>query len=197
MEEMELKDYEDAMKSNFWAALYTTLAVLPQMRRNRKGRIVNICSVGGKLSIPHLLPYSCSKFALVGLSEGLRAELAKEGIVVTTVCPGLMRTGSARHAHFKGQHRAEYAWFSISDALPLLSMDAERAARQIVNGCRHGKARLVLSLQAQIAVLVHAAFPEATADLLGLINRMLPKRGVSEGDALREPKAPRNFRHQS
>ena len=98
------------------------------MRRRGEGRIANIASIGGKISVPHLVPYSASKFALVGLSEGLRAELAKDGIAVITICPGLMRTGSPRHAIFKGRHRAEYAWFSISDALPLVSMDADRAA---------------------------------------------------------------------
>ena len=78
------------------------LAVLPEMRQRGAGRIVNVASIGGKISVPHLLPYSASKFALVGLSEGLRAELAKDGIQVTTVCPGLMRTGSPRHRPVQG-----------------------------------------------------------------------------------------------
>ncbi len=69
------------------------------------GRIVNISSIGGRIAIPHLVPYSASKFALVGLSDGLRTELAKEGIYVTTVCPGLMRTGSHVNAQFKGKRR--------------------------------------------------------------------------------------------
>jgi short-subunit dehydrogenase len=111
------------------------LAVLPEMRRRRDGRIVNISSIGGKIGVPHLVPYCASKFALGGLSEALGAELAKEGIVVTTVYPGLMRTGSPRNADFKGQHRAEYAWFSISDSLPITSMSAERAARRIIEAC--------------------------------------------------------------
>jgi NAD(P)-dependent dehydrogenase (short-subunit alcohol dehydrogenase family) len=131
----------------------------------------------GKLSVPHLLPYSCSKFALTGLSEGLRAELAKDGIVVTTVCPGLMKTGSSRHAYFKGKHRAEHAWFSISDALPVISMNAERAARQILDACREGKAEVILTLPAQIAVMLHSLLPGSTVDLLGVINRFLPKPG--------------------
>jgi short-subunit dehydrogenase len=176
-EEMEIEDYEEAMQVNFFGALYVTLAALPEMRRRRNGRIVNISSIGGKLSIPHLLPYSCSKFALTGLSEGLRAELAKDSIVVTTVCPGLMRTGSSRHAYFKGKHRAEHAWFSISDALPVVSMNAEKAARQILDACRQGKAELVLTLSAQIAVLLHSLLPGSTVDLLGVINRLLPKPG--------------------
>jgi len=124
-----------------------------------------------------LCPYSASKFALVGLSEGLHSELAKDGIVVTTICPGLMRTGSPRNAEFKGKHRAEYAWFSISDALPLTSMKAERAARQIIRACKRGDAELVLSLPAQLATLFHGVFPGVTADLMGVVNRLLPTAG--------------------
>ena len=173
VELMTLEDYEEAMRVHFWGPLYTMLAVLPAMRQRREGRIVNISSIGGKVSMPHLVPYNASKFALVGLSEGLRAELAKDGIVVTTVCPGLMRTGSPRKAFFKGQHRAEYAWFSISDALPLISQSAERAARQIIAACKRGDAEVVLSLPAKVATAVHGLFPGAMADLLGLANTLL------------------------
>jgi short-subunit dehydrogenase len=176
-EVMTLEDYEEAMRLHFWAPLYTTLAVLPEMRQRGGGRIVNIASIGGKLSVPHLLPYGASKFALVGLSAGLRAELAKDGILVTTVCPGLMRTGSPHNATFKGRHKAEYAWFSIGDALPLLSMSAERAARQVVAACERGDAEVVLSLPAQLAVIFQGIFPEFTADLLSAINRLLPGPG--------------------
>ena len=138
---------------------------------------MNVTSIGGKISVPHLVPYSASKFAAVGLSQGLRAELAKEGIVVTTVCPGLMRTGSPRHAEFKGRHRAEYAWFSVSDALPGLSMSSERAATLIVDACRRGDAELIMPLPARLASIVHGLAPGVTADVLALINRLLPGPG--------------------
>jgi short-subunit dehydrogenase len=177
MEEMTLEDYETAMKIHFWAPLYTTLAVLPEMRQRRDGRIVNISSIGGKISAPHLLPYSASKFALTGFSEGLRAELASYGIVVTTICPGLMRTGSPHNAIFKSQHRAEYTWFSLSDSLPIISMSAERAARQIIAACKRGDAEVVLSLTAQIAVKFHDLFPGLTASVLGFFNKLLPEPG--------------------
>ncbi|MBD0369886.1 MAG: SDR family NAD(P)-dependent oxidoreductase [Pyrinomonadaceae bacterium] len=177
IEVMTIEDYENAMKTHFWGPLYTTLAVLPEMRRRREGRIVNITSIGGKISIPHLVPYSASKFALVGLSEGLRAELLKDGVVVTTVCPGLMRTGSPRNALFKGKHRAEYAWFAISDSLPVTSMNAVRAARQIVAATKRGDAEVILTIQAQLAARFHGLFPGTTADLLGLVNKLLPEAG--------------------
>src|SRR6185437_14182851 len=155
IEVMTHEDFELAMQAHFWGPLNTIMAALPGMRQRRSGRIVNISSIGGKVSVPHLVPYSASKFALVGLSEGLQAELAKDGIKVTTVCPGLMRTGSPRNADFKGKHRAEYAWFSISDALPGASMSAERAARQIIAACRRGDAEIILSLPANVAAKVH------------------------------------------
>ncbi len=179
-ETMTLDDYEQAMQIHFWGPLYTTLAVLPGMRRRGSGRIVNIASIGGKMSTPHLLPYCASKFALVGLSEGMRAELAQEGIYVTTVCPGGMRTGSPYNAEFKGQHRAEYTWFSIFDSIPGLSIDARRAAAQIIKACRYGDAEVVLSLPAQIATLVHGVMPGVTADVLALVNRALPASNGSQ-----------------
>jgi NAD(P)-dependent dehydrogenase (short-subunit alcohol dehydrogenase family) len=177
MEVQDITDYERAMATHFWGPLYTTMAVLPVMRPQGQGRIVNVSSIGGKIAVPHLLPYSASKFALVGFSEGLRAELAKDGIYVTTVCPGLMRTGSPRNALFKGRHEAEYAWFAISDSLPVTSMDAGRAARQIVEACRYGEAEVVLSLQAKLAVKFHALFTGLTTDLNALVNRALPGLG--------------------
>jgi NAD(P)-dependent dehydrogenase (short-subunit alcohol dehydrogenase family) len=177
LETMTLEDFEQAMNVHFWGPLYTTLAVLPQMRARGEGRIVNVSSIGGKISVPHLVPYSASKFALAGLSDGLRAELAKDGVVVTSVFPGLMRTGSPRNATFKGRHRAEYAWFAVSDSLPVTSINAERAAAQIVRACARGQAELVITTQAQLAVKFRALFPEATADLLAVVNRLLPAPG--------------------
>ena len=71
---------------------------------------------------------------------------------MTTVSPGLMRTGSPFNAWFKGRHREEFAWFTVSDSLPLLTIDAARAARQIVEACRRGDAELVVSWPAKLAV---------------------------------------------
>ena len=177
IEVMTPEDFDEAMKVHFWGPLNTVLAVLPAMRARKSGRIVNISSIGGKVSVPHLVPYSASKFALVGLSKGLRAELMKDGIKVTTVCPGLMRTGSPRNADFKGKHQLEYAWFSIGDALPLLTVSAENAARQIVRACIRGQAELVISVPAKVAVLFESLFPEAMSQILAAVNQFLPDAG--------------------
>ncbi|MFD2784527.1 SDR family NAD(P)-dependent oxidoreductase [Hymenobacter rubripertinctus] len=171
---MEVRDYEDSLNVHFWAPLHAMHAVLPDMRRRGEGRIVNIASVGGKVAVPHLVPYSAGKFALVGLSEGFRAELLQYGIRVTTVCPGLMRTGSPRNATLKGQHQLEYAWFSLADSLPALSMDAERAGREIWNACRRGEAEVVLGLPAKLLAAFHGLLPGTTANVLSWLNRALP-----------------------
>jgi short-subunit dehydrogenase len=186
IDHMKVSDYDDAMNTHFWGPLYMILAALPHMRRQGQGRIVNISSIGGKIALPHLLPYSASKFALAGLSDGLRAELAQQNITVTTVCPGLMRTGSPLNAMFKGRRPQEYAWFTISDSLPLSSIDAGRAARQIVDACRHGDAELIITIQAKMAVALRTAFPEIFADAMALMNRLLPGPAASpEGDRAR------------
>lgn len=167
------QDFEEAMDIMFWGVLHPTLAVLPQMLERRSGRIVNITSIGGKVSVPHLLPYNCAKFAAVGLSEGLRAELRPKGISVITIVPGLMRTGSHINAFFKGQQEREFTWFSLGASLPLVSMDAERAARQIVRAARRGESERILSLPANALARFHGLFPGVTSDLLALAGSLL------------------------
>jgi NAD(P)-dependent dehydrogenase (short-subunit alcohol dehydrogenase family) len=182
VDHMNPDDYDDAMKTHFWGPLYATLAAVPFMRRQGEGRIVNISSIAGRIAVPHLAPYSASKFALTGLSDGLRYELARDNILVTTVCPGLMRTGSPVNAMFKGRRPEEYAWFAISGSLPLTSIDADRAARQIVEACRHGEAELVITLQAKVAILARTIAPEFFADAMSFMNHLLPPPTGHEGD---------------
>ncbi len=173
-ETMTVADYEEAMATNFWGMVHPTLTVLPAMRERGAGRIVNITSIGGRLAIPHLLPYSASKFAALGFSQGLRAEVAGDGVVVTTAIPGLMRTGSPRNATFRGRHRAEYAWFSIGDSLPGVSVSAEEAARRILSAARRGDAEVSFPAVTRLAVIAAAVAPSLTASALGLAGRMLP-----------------------
>lgn len=175
MDTMTAEEYRESLDVFFWAPLHATLAVLPEMRKRQSGRIVNISSIGGKISVPHLLPYSVGKFALSGFSEGMRAELTRDNVYVTTVYPGLMRTGSPRNAEFKGNHRAEYTWFLLSDSAPGFSIGADRAARQIVRACAYGSGQLVLGLPAKLAVKLNALFPSAIATATAMASRALPK----------------------
>ena len=180
--EMEKADFAEAMETHFWGAYHCTQAALPHLGRPEpSARIVNIASVGGLVAVPHLAPYSASKFALVGYSDGLRAELAGRGIQVTTVCPGLMRTGSHANAFFKGQHEKEYAWFSLSNAFPLFSMDAGHAARKIVRACKQGDPALTLTLPAKVLALGSRFAPRFFAESMTLAGSLLPSAGGAEG----------------
>src|SRR6267378_13547 len=143
IEHMQLKDFDRAMRLHFWAPYILYFLIAPHMRANG-GRIVNISSLGGRIAVPHMAAYSASKFALTGFSDAIRAELARDNIYVTTVTPGLMRTGSQIHARFKGDHSAEYKWFNWSRKIPVASISVERAARKILNACRLGKSTLVM-----------------------------------------------------
>lgn len=179
------KDFEDSLAVHFWGPFYTMQAALPKMRERGAGRIINISSIGGKVAVPHLAPYCAGKFALAGLSNSMRIELAKDNIFVTTVCPGLMRTGSHINALFKGRNELEYALFSISNALPFTSVSAEKAARDIVEACRRGDAEAVISVQAQMAVKANAILPELVAETSALINQIMPgEGGIGKGYAL-------------
>ena len=141
LDALGLADFRQAIEVDFMGTVHTTLAALPHMRRRGHGRIANITSIGGKVAVPHLLPYDCGKFAAVGFSEGLRGVLAKDGITVTTVVPGLMRTGSPVHVEYRGQPAREYGWFALGDLLPFTSMSAERAADRVIRAIRRARPR--------------------------------------------------------
>jgi NAD(P)-dependent dehydrogenase (short-subunit alcohol dehydrogenase family) len=173
VEHMDHADFEEAMAVHFWGPLHTTLAAVPAMKRQGGGRIVNISSIGGKIGVPHLTPYCASKFALTGLSDSLRGELAKDGIFVTTVCPGMMRTGSPFNAWFKGNYRDEFTWFTISDSIPVASIDGGRAAAQVIEAARYGDAELVITLPAKLAVIANAVVPELMAFMMTTANTTL------------------------
>jgi short-subunit dehydrogenase len=171
---MGVEDFQAAMKTNFWGTVHPTLEVLPSMIQSGKGSIATICSIGGLVSVPHLLPYSSAKFAQRGFSEGLAAEVEKYGINVSTIFPGLMRTGSYLNVAVKGQKQKEFGWFALGATLPLISMDAERAANKILQSIQQGKRTITIGLPAQILRTFHQFFPKTTLWLMALVNRTLP-----------------------
>jgi len=177
---LTLDDYRDAIETNFLGAVYAIEAVRPSMQARRSGRIVNITSLGGKVGIPHMLPYCASKYALIGYSSALRAELKRDGIGVVSIVPGLMRTGSPPHATFAGQPRKEYVTFALSDSLPFLSVDVKYAARLIVDACERGTAEKIVGWQAKVAIAAATVAPRAVENVLGLVNRFLPGPGTGE-----------------
>jgi len=174
-----VEDFEDSLDTHFRGPLYLIHACLPHMRRG--SRIVNISSIGGRIAVPHLLPYSVGKFALAALSDGLHAELAKDGITVTTVAPWLMRTGSHRNVLVRGRHVPEARWFALGTALA--AEKAERFARQVIEACRRGRARVTPGWPGRTAVVMNALFPEITAEMMARVAHwVLPSANAPDAD---------------
>lgn len=172
---LKRQDFEAQMELHLYAVMQAIELVLPHFRKQKKGRIVNICSMGGKVAVPHMLPYDTSKFALAGFSQGLAAELRHENISVTTIYPTLMNTGSPIQAVFKGDYEKEYAWFAAGDNFPLLSMPAQTAAKKILQAVRDGKVEYSPSGLGQVRMGVALVFPELMAWTMAFLNRLMPK----------------------
>lgn len=174
-EAMNLEDFEAQMNLHFFAVLKSVQAILPIFKHQGEGRIVNISSIGGKIPVPHMSPYCASKFALAGFSQTLAAELRKDRIHVTTIYPGLMRTGSPIQGVFKGDSEKEFAWFAISDSMPGLTVSAQSAAHRITEAIVRSENEVVISLPAKLGVFAYSVFPQTYTRLMDVVNRFLPQ----------------------
>lgn len=195
MQDTGVEEIEEAMRSNYWSAVYTTLSALPHLEKHgRAARIVNIVSIGGRVAVPHLIGYNASKFAMMGFSESLQAELSHgsaNGPRVTTVIPGPMRTGSIYNAEFGGNQQREFGWFGLASSIPVATIDARRAARRVVAAAREGRPEVKLGLSAHVLSWAHGVAPQVTVRLMGLVNALLPAprgvEGTTRGRDLRTP----------
>ena len=174
---MSTMEYEEAMKVHFWGPLYTIRACVPHFQSRKGGKIINISSIGGKVAVPHMLPYSASKFALVGLSEGMQYELTRDNIQVMTVAPYLMRTGSPRNITVKGDHEKEYAWFKTAGSSSVLSQDPREAAKKIIDAIEHNQTHPTLSFVERQTSLWKELTPGLFSFLMTTFNRFLPESG--------------------
>ena len=178
------EDFEATHAVLYWGVVYPTLAVLPQMRARGDGRIVILSSVGGKIAVPHMVAYSGAKFAAVGFAEGLRAELAGTGVSVTTIAPGVLRTGAHLHARYAGNPDQEFAWFSAGELGPA-AVDTSRAARTIVTATARRAGEVIFPLSSLVAARLHGAMPNLVGGLSGAVNSLfLPK--LPHGEPMRD-----------
>lgn len=175
IETLSPADFDLAMREIFGTATRAVLSALPAMRARRRGTFVFVTSLGGRIGVPHLSAYSAAKFAEVGFAETLAAEVAKDGVRVLSVFPGLMRTGSHRHAALRGRPASELGWFGAAALTPLLSIDADRAARRVVRAIVNGDTRLTLTPAAKVAIALHDVAPRFWSVLSAAAARLLPR----------------------
>src|SRR5262249_13154099 len=135
---------------NFFACTELTRAALPLLRQGQQPMIVNLASVLGRRAIPGCTEYCASKFALVGWSEGLRAELAGDGIHVLVICPGSIETPFRDNLLESGLRFGYYR---------RKRMSAERCAELIVQAMRRRQHEVVITARAKALLWLNRAFP--------------------------------------
>jgi NAD(P)-dependent dehydrogenase (short-subunit alcohol dehydrogenase family) len=116
LEELTTQDVESQFATNFWGVLYMIRAILPVMRKQRSGHVINMSSVAGVVGLKHCSAYGASKFAVEGLSLSVAEEVQKFGINVTVVEPGFFRTNllAASNVKWPRQRIADYAATEVS-----------------------------------------------------------------------------------
>ncbi|HEU4535295.1 MAG TPA: SDR family NAD(P)-dependent oxidoreductase, partial [Polyangiaceae bacterium] len=167
-------EVERALRNIFWASYHPTMAVLPQMRARRRGRIVHVTSIGGKVGLPHMAAYAAGKFAVTGFSETLAAELVKEGIYVSTVTPPPLRNGAQLASHFGGQREQEFAWFAWGLSSRLSAIDPRRAARAVVDAAEYGDPERAVSPLSWLLARFQGMMPNTATRTLALVDRVMP-----------------------
>ncbi len=183
LEHMGDDDFKSAVDLHIYAPLWMMRAALPYLKKGGVGRIANIASFGGLVAVPHMAPYAASKFGMVGLSDAIRHEVAKDGVRVTTVCPGIIRTGSHVNAKFKGRQKLEYKMFKLGAVSPL-AVPSPVAARLIVDAMRYGDPFLAFPSAIGWAGILYRLFPNVAALVLGTAARFMPAPTGEEGDQL-------------
>ncbi len=169
----EAEDYEASLATHFWATFHTVRAVVPHMRRRGAGRIVNVASIGGVAALPGMSAYAVGKFALVGYSQALRAELTREGIYVTTVCPGLIVSGSQVNVEIKGG-QAEQLYDRFKHLNAWLGIPVEQAAWQILEAARYGQAMVIFPAWAKALAGLQGIAPGLVASSMAMANKLIP-----------------------
>lgn len=171
------EEYDEPIDIMLRGPINVVHAVLPGMRKRGRGRIGIVTSIAAIIPTPHLVPYTAAKFGAIGFAQGLTEELRGQPISVTTIVPGLMRTGGHWNAEYDGRPSQEYAWFAALSSLPVVSIAAERAAAIIVRAVLAGRTKIIFTPLARLGELAYRVSPGITTGLLGAAGRLLPGPG--------------------
>jgi NAD(P)-dependent dehydrogenase (short-subunit alcohol dehydrogenase family) len=171
----ELEDWEWLLRVNLWGTIHGVRAFGPKLRERRAGRIVNLASASGFSNQPSLAAYGTTKYAVVGLSEALRAELLPSGVMVSVVCPGFVTTSIVESARIRGvadpdsERSALRAFYQRHGSAP------EIVARAVVDAARSGRALVPVSTDAWLLYLLKRAAPSTLPWLVRAAERLYRK----------------------
>jgi NAD(P)-dependent dehydrogenase (short-subunit alcohol dehydrogenase family) len=171
----EPADWEWLLRVNLGGVIHAVRAFAPFLRQRGAGRIVNVASASGYCNLPSLAAYGTTKYAVVGLSEALRAELLPWGVTVGVVCPGLVQSSILESARIRGvadveaERRALQALYRRRGAAP------EQVAKVIVSAAKTGKALVPATSDAWLLYLTKRFVPSALPWLLRAAERLYQK----------------------
>ena len=151
-------DWEWIVGINFWGTVYGCHYVLPHMIQRGSGHIVNVASAAGIFTTPGGAPYCATKFAVVGMSEVLRSEVARLGIGVTCVCPAFVKTSIAEGTRTSGLKEMD-----LSKAYNYWGQMPEKTAVKILKGVKKNKRLLLPTIDAKIFYFLKRFFPGLSA----------------------------------
>lgn len=164
VEEFSLDDWHQAIDTNLWGYIHTIHAVVPHFLAQGRGTIVNVSSVGGKVPIPYLVPYTTSKFAVTGLTEALHSELEPKGIHVCGVYPNLIKTSFLERAIFRGkdENDAQARRKQVESILQVPVVEKpEQVAEAIWEAMQHRKAEVIVG-SAVLSTASQRVLPDLT-----------------------------------
>ena len=150
--QMEMHSCQDMFATNFFGAVSAMQAVIPVMRQQGGGTIINVSSVAGHIPIPFHAAYSATKFALNAMGKAAGVELKKDGIHVLTVCPGYVRTAFGKNA-IQGNELKRVRPESVR------GITAERVARATMRGYVKGKREVIVPWTMYVPVKIYEHFP--------------------------------------
>ena len=164
---VKMSDFRELFETNLFGAVEAMQAVIPVMKQQGSGTIVNVSSVAGHIPIPFHGSYSATKFAMNAIGKAARIELASAGIHVLTVCPGYVKTDFAANA-VRGSEPIRVRPTSAR------GISVERVARAVLRGIRKQKREVVVPWTMHPAIKVYQLFP-ALVD--AVMTRMAKKSG--------------------
>lgn len=178
-----LDDWDWIVGINFWGVIHGCHFFVPAMvqaargregvgRAGWKGHVVNVSSVLGYAGMPEVSAYCATKFAVLGFSESLRAELIDSGIGVTTICPGIVNTPIVARARYPGKKRDPDAVRSkVVNTYQKRNFGPDRVARAIISGITRGRDVVPVAPEAWGLYYMKRLTPSALPRLGNLINR--------------------------
>lgn len=158
--QMEMHACRDLFETNFFGALSAMQAVIPVMRQQGSGTIINVSSVAGHIPLPFHAAYSASKFALNAIGKAARIELKKDNIQVLTVCPGYVRTDFGRNA-VRGKEMKTVRPDSVRGVTP------DRVARATLRGYMAGKREVIVPWTMHLPIKLYQLLPSVVEWAMG------------------------------